>query len=342
MERDSQFFRHILLHYFDMKKTAAQAHLILSDTYGNLAPSERTCREWFQRYKSGDQDVSDKPRTGQPRKFDDTALLTLLDADCTLTLSDYAKALNVCPATISNRLHEMGKIQKEGKWVPHDLTKSAIENRFNTSVSLLARHKKKSFLWRIITGDEKWIYFSNPKRKRSWVNPGQPAAMCPKRNIHGKKVMLSIWWDEEGVIYYELLSPAETITGDRYKEQLLKLNEKIMKKRPAIASNRRKVILLQDNARPHVAKCVKETLLGFGWELLPHPAYSPDLAPSDYHLFRSMQNALAETRFSNYEEVRKWIAEWISSKDQGFYRKGIQLLPERWSKVIESKGKYFD
>lgn len=78
-----------------------------------------------------------------------------------------------------------------------------------------------------------------------------------------------------------------------------------MQKRPAIVSNRRKVILLQDNARPHVAKSVKETLLGFGWEVLPHPAYSPDLTPSDYHLFRSMQHALGDTHFSNYAEVQK-------------------------------------
>lgn len=195
-----------------MKKTAAEAYGILSETYGNFTPSERTCREWFQRFKTGDHDVADKPRPGQPRKFNGAVLEALLDVDSTLTLSEYAKVLNVCPATISNRLHEMGKIQKEGKWVPHDLTKSAIENRFNTSVSLFAKHQKKSFLWQIITGDEKWIYFDNPKRKKSWVNPGQAATSIPKRNIHGKKAMLCIWWDEEGVIYYELLSPNETIT----------------------------------------------------------------------------------------------------------------------------------
>jgi len=46
-----------------------------------------------------------------------------------------------------------------------------------------------------------------------------------------------------------------------------------------------KVILLHDNASSHTAKLVKETIEAFGWEILSHAAYSPDLVPSDYYLF---------------------------------------------------------
>ena len=80
-----------------------------------------------------------------------------------------------------------------------------------------------------------------------------------------------------------------------HQQQLECLNDNLMQKRPSIASNRRKVILLHDNARPHVAIAVKQILIDLEWEVLPHPAYSPDLAPSDYHLFRSMQHALEDT-----------------------------------------------
>lgn len=193
-----------------------------------------------------------------------------------------------------------------------------------------------------MTSDEKWIYYDNPKRKKSWVSPGEPSTSTPKRNIHGHKVLLCIWWDQQGVVYYELLKPNETVTADVYRSQLNKLNDVLLQKRPAIASNRRKVILLHDNARPHVARVVKDTLLQLEWEVLPHPAYSPDIAPSDYHLFRSMQHGLVGTRFRNAEEVRKWIDDWIAAKPTSFFRHGIAMLPERWEKVVENDGKYFD
>lgn len=193
-----------------------------------------------------------------------------------------------------------------------------------------------------MTGDEKWIYYDNPKRKKSWVSPGEPSTSTPKRNIHGHKVLLCIWWDQQGVLYYELLKPNETVTADVYRRQLNKLNDVMLQKRPAIASNKRKVILLHDNARPHVARVVKDTLLQLEWEVLPHPAYSPDIAPSDYHLFRSMQHGLVGTRFRNAEEVRNWIDDWIAGKPMSFFRHGIAMLPERWGKVIDNDGKYFD
>ena len=85
------------------------------------------------------------------------------------------------------------------------------------SEMLLERHKKKSFLHRIVTGDEKWIHYDNPKRKKSFGKPGQPAKLTAKPNIHGAKVMLCIWWDQKGVLYYELLKPGETINGERYR-----------------------------------------------------------------------------------------------------------------------------
>ncbi|KAG5322299.1 MOS1T transposase, partial [Pseudoatta argentina] len=76
-----------------------------------------------------------------------------------------------------------------------------------------------------------------------------------------------------------------------------------------------KVILLHDNARPHVAKPVKTYLETLKWEVLTHPLYSPDIALSDFHLFRSMAHGLADRRFHSYEEAQKWIDSWIASKD---------------------------
>jgi len=150
------------------------------------------------------------------------------------------------------------------------------------------------------------------RRKKSWGCPGQASMSARKPNIHGSKILLCIWWDQLGVIYYELLKPDETITGNRYRTQLMRLSQALKEKRPEYAQRHDKVILLLDNARPHVAQLVKTYLQTLKRDVLPHPPYSPDIAPSDYHLFRSMAHGLAEQHFRSHEEVRDWLDTWIA------------------------------
>ena len=71
--------------------------------------------------------------------------------------------LDASQQTVSNRLREMGKIQKIDRWIQHELDDRQMEERKNARDIFLARYKRKSFLHRIVTVDEKWIYFENPK-----------------------------------------------------------------------------------------------------------------------------------------------------------------------------------
>jgi histone-lysine N-methyltransferase SETMAR len=76
------------------------------------------------------------------------------------------------------------------------------------------------------------------------------------------------------------------------------------------------------------------------WEILDHPPYSPDLAPSDYHLFRSFQNHLNNKKFERFEEVNNAIVAYFESKPRSFYKAGIENLVTRWETVIASNGNY--
>lgn len=338
---EKRHLREALLFLFHLNKKATDAHQMLAQAYGDAAPSIRTCQEWFQRFKSGDFDVKDKDRSGQPKKFEDEELQALLDEDSAQTQEQLAESLGVTRQAVSLRLHALGKIQKEGKWVPYELTERNKQQRKTTCEILLERFQRKSFLHRIVTGDEKWIFFDNPKRKQSWVSPGEPVKSTSKPNIHGKKVLLCIWWDQRGILYYELLQPGETVTANRYEQQLVQLRNQIGAKRPEWADRHDKVILLHDNARPHVARSIKDAVKDFKWEVLPHPPYSPDIAPSDYHLFRSMAHGLAEQRFQNRQEVQEWLDDWIVSKAENFFYDGIHKLPKLWENVVINDGNYF-
>ena len=76
------------------------------------------------------------------------------------------------------------------------------------------------------------------------------------------------------------------------------------------------------------------------WDVLPHPPYTPEIVPSDYHLFQSMAHFLVEQQFTFYEEAKNWIDPWIASKDEEFFKRGICMLPERWSQVVKRDGQY--
>jgi len=75
-----------------------------------------------------------------------------------------------------------GRFKRIGKWVPHELNDRQMERRQNTCQILLVRQIRKSFLHRIVT-DEKWIYFQNPKRKKSWVDLAQPSTSSSRPNL---------------------------------------------------------------------------------------------------------------------------------------------------------------
>ncbi|UYV84175.1 hypothetical protein LAZ67_X001428 [Cordylochernes scorpioides] len=74
----------------------------------------------------------------------------------------------------------------------------------------------------------------------------------------------------------------------------------------------------KDNkARPHASVPFKTHLETLKWEVLPHPPYSPDIAPSDYYLFRSMKHNLADQHFFNYEEIILAVAVAASAVPWG-------------------------
>ncbi|UYV81976.1 hypothetical protein LAZ67_21000282 [Cordylochernes scorpioides] len=75
---------------------------------------------------------------------------------------------------------------------------------------------------------------------------------------------------------------------------------------------------------------------------LDEGTYSPDLAPSDYHLSASLGHALKNQEFSNSDILRKWLVDWFDSKGIEFFRQGIRKLPEKWSECIANQGNYFE
>ena len=84
----------------------------------------------------------------------------------------------------------------------------------------------------------------------------------------------------------------------------------------------------------------RQKRLQLGWEVLIHPPYSPDIAPSEFHLFRSLQNSLNGKNFSSLEDCKRHLEQFFAQKDKKFGQEGIMKLPEKWQKVVEQNSEY--
>jgi histone-lysine N-methyltransferase SETMAR len=69
----------------------------------------------------------------------------------------------------------------------------------------------------------------------------------------------------------------------------------------------------------HVSIMTQEKLNEFGWEILTHPVYSPDIAPSDYYLFRSLPNHLHGEKMGSFDDVKKCVDDFFDSQPAEFY-----------------------
>lgn len=327
--------RNLLLYEFQLGHNAQSAMKNMNRAKGRQVVSRTTAFDWFAKFRADNTNLSDQPRTGRPREVDREAVIDAIDLDPTLSTRDLAEGFHCDHVTIARILKAASKKWRKGHWVPHLLTEAQKQNRVRIAHLYLNRRQRRQFLRDIVTVDEKWVSFANPYRGNQWLSPGQQPVQTPRPDFRQRKVMLISFWNRNGLIHWDFIEQGCTVNAEVYCEQLELC-------RRALGRRRRPVILLHDNAKPHAARRTQAKLREMGWEWLEHPPYSPDLSPSDYHLFKSLEHHLRNRRFANIEAVRTSLTDFFEFKDDQFWNRGIDLLPERWQKVIDSGGAYFD
>ena len=152
--------------------------------------------------------------------------------------------------------------------------------------------------------------------------------------------MLSVFWDKERVIMTDYLENGHTIPGDHYSNQLKNLREAIKERRRG--KIRKGILLLHDNAPAHTSRKAAETARECGYEILSHPPYSPDLAPSDFFLFPKLKKDLKGMHLESDNEVIEAVEGWFSGKEGVFYSQGLFKVKRRWQKCVTVGGDYIE
>ena len=200
------------------------------------------------------------------------------------------------------------------RWVLKSLSDEQMATRASVCSALLKRFRSKDdFLLRLVTVDETWIHYYEPENKaqssvgRAWVPEAKEVQdtiicwQCDGHSILGRKRR-----------YYVGLFTQEKYNNWSVLCKLVRLAESHHSWKTPLGKLSKGVLLQQDNARVHTCKGAMDAIERNGYELIPHPAYFPDLAPSDFFLFPNLKRDIRGLHSRSDEEVVTAVQEWVN------------------------------
>ena len=220
------------------------------------------------------------------------------------------------------------------RWVPRLLPADQKPTRMKISEQCLERFNKNKTDFvrrRFITMDETWIHHYTPESKqqsKQWTKAGCSAPKKTRSVPSAGKVMASVFWDAEGILFIDYLEKGKIITREYYSNLLTRLDGTYSWEKTRFAKE--KIIFHQDNAPAHKRVLAMGKLRDLHYELLEHPPYSPDLAPPDFYLFPKLKLFLAGQRSSSNQEAIAAVEGYFADLTKNHYRDGIKALDHRW------------
>jgi len=231
------------------------------------------------------------------------------------------------------------------KFVPRLLTPEQKEHHVAICQELCQRAMDDpSFMSRVITGDESWVYGYYPETKQQssqWKSPGSPRPKKARQSCSATKSMLIVFFNIWGIVHHEFVPEGQTVNAEFYCNVLRRLREDIQRKRPELwcAGN---WLLHDDNASSHRALVTREFLAHKGITTLPHPPYSPDLAPCDFFLFPKMKLQLKGRRFDRVEEIQRESQNVLGMLREQDFQHVFQQWQRRWDCCVAAQGDNFE
>lgn len=347
---DKVEYRAVIRYLFLKGNSPTQIKTEMDIVYGDSSPSFTTVKFWAAEFKRGRTSLGDEERSGRPRTATTDENIAqvhqmVLD-DRRIKVRELAEVMKMSKERICNILtEELGMRKLSARWVPRLLTVDQKRTRMNISKAMLAmlRRCKSEFWRRLVTVDETWIHHYTPETKiqsKQWTGKGESAPKKAKVVPSAGKVMATVFWDSHGIIFIDYLEKGKTITGVYYASLLDQLKVEIAQKRPHL--QKKKILFHQDNAPAHTSIVAMAKIHELRFQLLDHPPYSPDLAPSDFFLFTNLKTALGGQRFLTNEEAITFVNSYFSDKDGRYYFEGLKRWEHRWKKCVDLQGDYVE
>lgn len=338
-------FRSVIKFFVLRKRSNQEIIFELQEVYGDNCPCKATIYNWIREFRNGRESVFDSEREGRPKEISvekNDLLENIVKNERRITTRELAERLKVSKGTLSSMLLELGIRKLCSRFVPKLLTAEMRQARLDCveqNLDLYSEHGD-DFLSNIVTEDETPLSLYIPETKRQsseWVFPNEkPRLKLRSGTSHKKCLMLTIFWDKKGPIKVDFADSKTRINSDYYCQLIKEVRS--LRRKP----RNQNLWLLHDNAPIHTSQRSMAQISSSGFHLVAHPPYSPDIAPSDFHLFKQLKNDLRGEKFDNSRHLRERVTALLSSYPPNFYEEGFQQLITRWQKCKDALGSYIE
>jgi len=246
------------------------------------------------------------------------------------TAKSIAGQLGISRERVGSFVHEDLDMRKlSARWVPKCLKADQKRQRCQSSEQYLEffRPDPNDFLSRLATMNETWLFHYDPETKQKsmeWRHSSLPRPKKFRVQKSAGKVLASIFWDQDGILFIDYLPKGQIINAEYYSSLVVQMEDILKEKRRGKFT--KGALFLHDNAPAHRALATQKELAYLGFQCLDHAPYSPDLAPSDYHLFPGPKKQLKGRHFSSDAEVIAAAETWLEGQHSEFFLSGLQKL----------------
>jgi hypothetical protein len=328
-----------------MQWSAEMVHSSFVKQYKNLIPELDTVQRWHKTFHANGTLFPELHITGRPRLpgvtekvAEELAKNPKASTRLLAVLTGYDRE------TVKDRLIYDLQLEKVStRYVPHDLTPTQKRQRVEGAKELLPilyEHQKTCYT-SLLTGDESYLLYNYPALTQ-WLPIGSPRPVAARKVIDAPKKLLTVFFSGSRVW--------STIYNDR--GQMMSSGVFVDDVLPDIDANiceaddeiQEPVLVHFDNAPSHRSKLTQAAMKKHRFVLVPHPPYSPDLAPADFYLFGYLKSRLRGLDISTDVKLEAevdailysltsdelvpvfdewiWRCEWVISHGGEYYRHG--------------------
>ena len=181
---------------------------------------------------------------------------------------------------------------------------------------------------RLVTMDETWLYHYDAEtqpQSMEWRPSGSPCLKKFRVKKSAGKILASIFWNQDVILLINYLPKGQTINTQYCSSLLVLLKDILKEKRPGKIT--KGFLFLHDSAPAHRTLATQKKLAYLGFQCLDHPPCSPDLAPSDYHLFPGLKKTIERSPFFVRRGVHCCRGGLVGRKtSEFFFLSGLQKL----------------